>query len=743
MASRRLSCLLAILVVTSVTKTSSQQIPPSCTSLATVFVASTGRDTGCCDSETAPCATLQAAVARAAPSATITLLPPPAGSPQSAIRSSPTKSAVQLGGRSLTITGAPPASAPASPTAITLDCSGGPCLNATCAGAGCGAGTKVVLTLALFTLTNGVSDDSGGCVDVRGQGLVVNNMAFTRCTATNLGGGISVQGAGASLALSSSSFAACSAPGSDLTYMYNSGGGALSVTGPATPATAGGSGAGASGAGAAAAGGGLVQAQLTGVTVTRCSSENGAGGGLLFKGAKVEVNGGTLSGCRALFGAAIGSMYSDVAMEGVTVVDGLGVIGGAIADEGSSSFSLSSSSLSASSSNGTLPAGVYTSGFGFGGCLALNATQTVTVTSVSATKCVTDYEGGAAWVFTVAQATLTNCTLADSYATFLGGGLSVTGGILLISNSTIARNVMDYTLTSSPGGAGLSLAATSARVEGTVIADNIGITAGDAAYIDGYGGGVYIGQDGDPVVTTQEFDSCTFSGNQAKGGAGFYQSGGGLAIFTNTVFRDNGGTGELGGAMLALTSAEVRNCTFERNSASGSGGAIYSEGTGYLLIVDSTFTQNSVQLKDGGAIYIIAADSNVTVQGSTFTGNRANTSRGAAIFSGGSLLEVKDTVFEDNWSYLKGGAVTVEGSRGTEATTLARFSNATFTRNTSPVAEGPSSAASTARRPSPTAPSPTTTARQLAPCSPRKPRPSPSHRPPARVTPRTRLAGAC
>ncbi|GJP51384.1 hypothetical protein CLOM_g10538 [Closterium sp. NIES-68] len=461
-----------------------------------------------------------------------------------------------------------------------------------------------------------------------------SNVAFTRCAAANLGGAISVQGAGAPqhifflnpnpLPLLLPSRIPCSPPS------------------PSPP----------------------------------------------FKGAKVEVNGGTLSGCRALFGAAIGSMYSDVAMEGVTVVDGLGVIGGAIADEGSSSFSLSSSSLSASSSNGTLPAGVYTSGFGFGGCLALNATQTVTVTSVSATKCVTDYEGGAAWVFTVAQATLTNCTLADSYATFLGGGLSVTGGILLISNSTIARNVMDYTLTSSPGGAGLSLAATSARVEGTVIADNIGITAGDAAYIDGYGGGVYIGQDGDPVVTTQEFDSCTFSGNQAKGGAGFYQSGGGLAIFTNTVFRDNGGTGELGGAMLALTSAEVRNCTFERNSASGSGGAIYSEGTGYLLIVDSTFTQNSVQLKDGGAIYIIAADSNVTVQGSTFTGNRANTSRGAAIFSGGSLLEVKDTVFEDNWSYLKGGAVTVEGSRGTEATTLARFSNATFTRNTSPVGGG-------------------------------------------------------
>ncbi|CAI7885095.1 unnamed protein product [Closterium sp. NIES-54] len=82
------------------------------------------------------------------------------------------------------------------------------------------------------------------------------------------------------------------------------------------------------------------------------------------------------------------------------------------------------------------------------------------------------------------------------------------------------------------------------------------------------------------------------------------------------------------------------------------------------------------------------ADSNVTVQGSTFRGNRANSSRGAAIFSGGSLLQVDDSLFEDNWSYLKGGAVTVEGSRGTEATTLGRFSNTTFTRNTSPVGGG-------------------------------------------------------
>ncbi|CAI5971976.1 unnamed protein product [Closterium sp. NIES-65] len=618
-----------------------------------------------------PCTipSLQAAVARAAPSATITLLPLPAGSPLSAIKSSPTKSAVQLGGKSLTITGAPPASTPASPAAITLDCGGGPCLNATCAGAGCGAGSKVVLTLALFTLTNGVSADSGGCVDVRGQGLVINNVAFSRCSATNLGGAVSVQGAGASLTVSSASFSACSAPGSDLTYMYNSGGGAISVTGPE--------------GGAAAPGG--VRAKLSGVTANGCSSENGAGGALLFRNVRVEVDGGEMTGCQAYFGGAIATMYSSVSIDGVTVSNGLAVLGGAIADEGSSTYALSSSSLTACSSNGTLPAGVYASGDGFGGCMALNATQTVTVTSVNVTKCVTDYEGGGAWVFTVTQATLTKCSFSDSYATYLGGGISATGGVLLISDSTFARNVMDY-VSSAPSGAGLSLSATSAKVERTVFEDNVGIMMGDAATVDGYGGGVYVGQDGESTVTTQEFISCTFSRNLAKGGGGFYQYGG-VAKFTNTVFRDNGG-GELGGAMLALVTAEVQSCTFERNSVSGSGGAIYSEGTGYLRIMGSTFTANSVQLKDGGALYVIAADSNVTVQGSTFRGNRANSSRGAAIFSGGSLLQVDDSLFEENWSYLKGGAVTVEGSRGAEATTLGRFSNTTFTRNTSPVGGG-------------------------------------------------------
>ncbi|CAI5993403.1 unnamed protein product [Closterium sp. NIES-65] len=648
---------------------SSQQIPPSCASLAKVYVASTGSDTGCCDSTTAPCASLQAAVARAAPSATITLLPLPAGSPLSAIKSSPTKSAVQLGGKSLTITGAPPASTPASPAAITLDCGGGPCLNATCAGAGCGAGSKVVLTLALFTLTNGVSADSGGCVDVRGQGLVINNVAFSRCSATNLGGAVSVQGAGASLTVSSASFSACSAPGSDLTYMYNSGGGAISVTGPE--------------GGAAAPGG--VRAKLSGVTANGCSSENGAGGALLFRNVRVEVDGGEMTGCQAYFGGAIATMYSSVSIDGVTVSNGLAVLGGAIADEGSSTYALSSSSLTACSSNGTLPAVVYASGYGFGGCMALNATQTVTVTSVNVTKCVTDYEGGGAWVFTVTQATLTKCSFSDSYATYLGGGISATGGVLLISDSTFARNVMDY-VSSAPSGAGLSLSATSAKVERTVFEDNVGIMMGDAATVDGYGGGVYVGQDGESTVTTQEFISCTFSRNLAKGGGGFYQYGG-VAKFTDTVFRDNGG-GELGGAMLALVTAEVQSCTFERNSVSGSGGAIYSEGTGYLRIMGSTFTANSVHLKDGGALYVIAADSNVTVQGSTFRGNRANSSRGAAIFSGGSLLQVDDSLFEENWSYLKGGAVTVEGSRGAEATTLGRFSNTTFTRNTSPVGGG-------------------------------------------------------
>ncbi|CAI5936929.1 unnamed protein product, partial [Closterium sp. NIES-65] len=87
------------------------------------------------------------------------------------------------------------------------------------------------------------------------------------------------------------------------------------------------------------------------------------------------------------------------------------------------------------------------------------------------------------------------------------------------------------------------------------------------------------------ALVTAEVQSCTFERNSVSGSGG--------AIYSEA-------------RVLALVTAEVQSCTFERNSVSGSGGAIYSEGTGYLRIMGSTFTANSVQLKDGGALYVIA-----------------------------------------------------------------------------------------------------------------------------------------
>src|SRR5262249_12564947 len=113
----------------------------------------------------------------------------------------------------------------------------------------------------------------------------------------------------------------------------------------------------------------------------------------------------------------------------------------------------------------------------------------------------------------------------------------------------------------------------------------------------------------------------------------------------------------------------VTNTTLSGNSASGYGGAIYSDGT--LTVSNSTFSGNSAINGDGGAI-----DNNsgtATISGTTFTGHQAYI--GGAIVGGGTLNVLGCTLTDNSASDL-GGAIAVGG-----ASTTATINGCTITNN--------------------------------------------------------------
>jgi predicted outer membrane repeat protein len=144
-------------------------------------------------------------------------------------------------------------------------------------------------------------------------------------------------------------------------------------------------------------------------------------------------------------------------------------------------------------------------------------------------------------------------------------------------------------------------------------------------------------------------NTCSFLNNQVNGPFG---QGGALSI-------NSGSTNSIG---------SVNGCTFSNNQVNGThsdGGALYiNAGHGHTMINESTFTNNWATGRepfgDGGAVYAIAL-SRVTVQGSTFRSNGANSSSGlgGALYVDLPIIDLKECEFTNNQANEQGGAVYV------------------------------------------------------------------------------------
>ena len=160
---------------------------------------------------------------------------------------------------------------------------------------------------------------------------------------------------------------------------------------------------------------------------------------------------------------------------------------------------------------------------------------------------------------------------------------------------------------------------------------------------------------------------------------------------TDVIFLQNSAS-QTGGAIYTEGSGTITNSRFEENNdilssgvlAAGKGGAIYNTATGSLTLTNNVFSENSVSMFNpsgqGGALYNLGSilDSEMN----TFIGNWAYS--GGAIYNtssgGGGIIEMSDSLFERNDAQF-GGAI--YNDRGTITLNRVTFSeNQTFDAGT-------------------------------------------------------------
>lgn len=154
---------------------------------------------------------------------------------------------------------------------------------------------------------------------------------------------------------------------------------------------------------------------------------------------------------------------------------------------------------------------------------------------------------------------------------------------------------------------------------------------------------------------------------------------------TDCSFENNSNTGTAGGGAVRIsnTNCTMKGCTFTGNKAKQYGGSIYVGGTSVLSLENCTFSENTAGR--GGAI-CINGSANVRIDGSTFKSNEAGIA-GALYVNTLNLpggLEVTDTEFKENSATNAsngGGAVGTSGDSKTYAGILS-FANCLFDQNT-------------------------------------------------------------
>ncbi len=242
------------------------------------------------------------------------------------------------------------------------------------------------------------------------------------------------------------------------------------------------------------------------------------------------------------------------------------------------------------------------------------------------------------------SATLTDSTVSDNTAQGDGGGLFVLGGEARLTRTVLRGN-------SSDTGGGGGLAATTAKLQSSTVADNRCALFGggvSAVTVNLTNTTVRRNLAGDQGGGIRALDTATVTGgsftrNSANG------PGGGISAVTATVkgttiqFNTSGG---LGGGVFASQRADIRDCVVRGNFADGGAGIRATTAT----VSDTKVSGNFAGEFGGGGVDAI----NVSLTGCTVNNNSARIGGGGV---NAAQIELTDCVIEENFASESGGGV--------------------------------------------------------------------------------------
>lgn len=262
--------------------------------------------------------------------------------------------------------------------------------------------------------------------------------------------------------------------------------------------------------------------------------------------------------------------------------------------------------------------------------LAVDGNDTVVVSDLTITDTSAGFGSGILVSGGAASVTLERVTIERAYADYNGGAVYAVTDLLTI-NSSVFRD-------DSTAGAG-----------GAIHASNyVEITSSlfEGNYSGGSDGGGAIYSDSDLSVS-----NSFFVGNEAAGDGGAVRSENPVAV-TGSVF-DRNTSAEKGGAIWTYD-ATIYDSSFIGNSSDNRGGAVYV--SDHLQLVNSQFIEN-VAVNGGGGLYMDSAQT-VDVRQSTFQRNSAPNGGAILLYDGGGLgAEISSSSFIQNVAAEYGGAI--------------------------------------------------------------------------------------
>lgn len=288
----------------------------------------------------------------------------------------------------------------------------------------------------------------------------------------------------------------------------------------------------------------------------------------------------------------------------------------------------------------------------------VDGNQTLTIKGSTSNRANTVIEGGENWSpFDVTDANLaiSNMTIKNTYDDSDGAAIH----LLRDSDFTLRLTLTNVAVVDSYSDNNGVV-----YVAGDLIASNVHFDSNEA-YDDG--GGIYVA--GNALVSGSTFDDNFVEDEQ---GGAIYVSGN--LMLSNSVFTNNESEDEEGGAIYVSGDATISKSRFIGNQSEEEGGALYVDGS--ARVTSSYFEDNYTDDDDGGAMNVWDA---LTVSGSTFISNDADSEGGAINANACGAVNITGNTFVENYANGSGGAVNIDGSCEDDAGN--RDVEVTFLRN--------------------------------------------------------------